>query len=292
MGSQLDSTAISSVELFINGLQRKPPHSAAEESLVKCMFEPFIIKEDDKSQAIRNPVLNSFCCNSPHSFPQVHHLLSGNRQPFLELRAGGYQLCPACWEAHAVRQEEPKERASSTLCLKSSLHFRISTSSHSWSVVRSCHCSGREAGRTQGILAKQRGGGRLTCADSQEARKATWKPASWLSKAIKDKNMKYFRRGRNRITGLGCIISCICVTSLNRACELTRCFSFQCTALWRKSETNKCQTQRWLCQHCCNQSSTKGTVNPNLWADRSISWLGKEDRQFFTPSTYIWAKYQ
>lgn len=39
------------------------------------MFEPFVIKEDNKNKAIRNPVLNSFCCGSLYSFLQVHHLL-------------------------------------------------------------------------------------------------------------------------------------------------------------------------------------------------------------------------
>lgn len=153
------------------------------------MFELFIIKEDDKSRAIRNPDLNSSCCDSLHAFPQVHHLLpvSGSRQPFLELGAEGYQLCPACWKAHPVRQEEPKEQAHTGW--RSSLHSKNSTSFHSCSVGRRFPCSGREdtrhpckTGRWWQADLRRRSSG-----EARHLRKATWKPASWLSDVIKDK---------------------------------------------------------------------------------------------------------
>lgn len=141
---------------------------------MKCMFEPFVIKEDNKNKAIRNPVLNSFFCGSLYSFPQVHHLLPvlGNRQPCLQLGAGGYQLCPACWKAHTVREEEPKEQASSTHCLNKLLALQ---EPHQLSQLVCWHklpllgFMGREAGKTRG---KQRGGVRLTCADGQAVRLA------------------------------------------------------------------------------------------------------------------------
>lgn len=155
------------------------------------MFELFIIKEDDKSRAIRNPDLNSSCCDSLHSFPQVHHLLpvSGSRQPFLELGAEGYQLCPGCWKAHPVRQEEPKQQASSTHWLKKFLALQELHQLPQllcWQKVPLLRKGGHEASlqNREVVAADLR---RRSSGEARHLRKATWKPASWLSDVIKDK---------------------------------------------------------------------------------------------------------
>lgn len=182
----------SSVELFINALHGKPPHSGAEE--VKCMFEPFVVEEDNKSKAIRNPVLNSFCCDSLYSFPQVHHPLqvSGNRQPFLQLGTEGYQLRPACWKAHTVRQEEPKEQASSTRCLNKvlalqELHQLLQLIC--WQKLPLFRKGSMEDTGHRCIRARwwQADLCWRSSSETRLLREATWKPASWLSNVIKDK---------------------------------------------------------------------------------------------------------
>lgn len=92
-------------------------------------------EKDDASKTIRNPALNSFCCDASYCFPQVDLLLqvSGDRQTCLELRDKGYRRCLACWKACAIKWEKPKEWAkpsawTSSLCSRKSL-----ISFHSWS---------------------------------------------------------------------------------------------------------------------------------------------------------------
>lgn len=77
VGSQLESTAIFQCWAFHKrSAQETSSLRSWRGSLMKCMLEPFIIKEDGKSKAIRNPDLNS-CCDSSCSFPQEHHQCQG-----------------------------------------------------------------------------------------------------------------------------------------------------------------------------------------------------------------------
>lgn len=148
----------SSAELFINALLRKSPHSAAEEAAwwnarLSHLSLRGTIRAKPSEIPFWSPSVVVHCTPSPGASSPA----SGSLSWSWGLRVISSALTPGRPTLAQSRNLKSK-RAQHTAWAGFSI-------SHRWSVG-----SGREAGKTRGILAKHGGGGRLTCASGQAAR--------------------------------------------------------------------------------------------------------------------------
>lgn len=162
----------SSVELFINALHRKPPHSGAEEAAwwnacLSYLLSKRMIRAEPSEILIWTPPVVIHCTPSPRCIISCQCQGAGSLSWSWGLR-GISSALPA---GRPTLSDRRNPRSKHTLAEEAPCTPRTPPASTAALLAEG---SPAQEGRTRGILAKQGGGGRLTCADGQAARLAIW----------------------------------------------------------------------------------------------------------------------